>query len=84
MNTETESILDKAVVLGLLFMLASALFILAFVPIPDKNSSLFSALVGGVIGAGTMAYVNNRWGSSKGSAVKDATITALVQKDAQS
>lgn len=73
-----DNVLDAVVILGLLFLMCSALYILAFVNIPDKNSSLFSALVGGVIGAGMMAYINNRWGSSKGSATKDATIATLA------
>ena len=72
--------LDAFVIIALIFLMGSAIYILAFVNIPDKNSSLFSALVGGVIGAGLMAYINNRWGSSKGSAVKDATISNLSQK----
>ena len=72
--------LDALVIVGLLFMVGSALFVLAFVNIPDKNQSLFAAIVGGVIGSGLTAYVQNRWGSSKGSAAKDATITALTQK----
>ena len=72
--------LDALVIVGLLFMVGSALFVLAFVNIPDKNQSLFAAIVGGVIGSGLTAYVQNPWGSSKGSAAKDATITALTQK----
>ena len=78
MSDTTPSWLDVIVVLGLLFLMGSALYILAFVNIPDKNSSLFSALVGGVIGAGLMAYINNRWGSSRGSLAKDATIATLA------
>jgi hypothetical protein len=70
--------LDALIISGLLFLLGSAVYILAFVTIPPKNEDLFSALVGGVIGASLMAYVNNRWGSSKGSATKDNTIQALV------
>jgi hypothetical protein len=70
--------LDALIISGLLFLLGSAIFILAFVTLPPKNEDLFSALVGGVIGASLMAYVNNRWGSSRGSAAKDETISTLV------
>lgn len=79
-DAPSESRLDVAVILALLFALISALFILAFVNIPDKNQTVFAAIVGTVAGAGVMAYVNNRWGSSKSSAVKDATIAAIAQK----
>jgi hypothetical protein len=72
--------LDALVITVLLFLLGSAVFILAFVPIPDKNQDLFSALVGGVIGASIMAFINNRYGSSKGSAAKDDAIAALTKK----
>ena len=77
---DETSRLDQLVIVALLFLLGSALFILAFVDIPDKNSSLFSAIIGGVIGSGLTAYIQNRWGSSKGSAAKDATIAAALQK----
>jgi hypothetical protein len=70
--------LDVLVIVGLLFLLGAAVFILAFVAIPDKNQDLFSALVGGVIGASIMSFINNRFGSSKGSATKDATIATLA------
>lgn len=75
-----DSSLDKLVISGLLFLLGAAVFVLAFVTIPPKNEDLFSALVGGVIGASIMAFINNRYGSSKGSAAKDATIASLAQK----
>jgi len=81
--TETpapESRLDVAVVLGLLFLLASVLAALAFVPIPEKNSSLFSALAMGVIG-GLNLYLGYRWGASKSGATKDETIKAMLPKD---
>lgn len=84
-DTSGDRTLDAAVILGLLFILGSAIFILAFVQIPDKNETLFAALMGTVVGAGLGAYVNNRWGSSKGSAEKDQTIAAIAQapKDGQ-
>lgn len=76
---DTASRLDALVIVALIFLLGSALYILAFVSIPDKNSSLFAAIVGGVIGSGLTAYIQNRWGSSKGSAAKDTTIAALTK-----
>lgn len=72
--------LDAAVFFALLFLLGSAIYILAFVPVPDKNMTLFAALVGGVIGSGVTTFVQWRWGSSKGSAAKDETIAALTTK----
>lgn len=72
--------LDTAVILALIFLMGSALFILAFVNIPDKNQTLFAALVGGVIGSGMTAYINYRWGSSKGSAAKDAMMATMAEK----
>lgn len=72
--------LPTLVIVGLLFLLGAAVFILAFVKIPQGNEDLFSALVGGVIGASIMAYMNHQFGSSVSSAAKDATIADLSKK----
>lgn len=82
-NTRGDRMLDAAVIIGLLFILASAIYILAFVNIPEKNETLFAALLGTVVGGGVMAYINNRWGSSKGSAEKDKTIAAIAKDGSQ-
>lgn len=75
-----EDKLAAFVVVALVFILGSVLYILAFVDIPDKNQTLFASIAGGVVGASIMAYINNRYGSSKGSAAKDATIADLTTK----
>lgn len=80
MNADMNTRLDTVVILAVLFLISSAMFILAFVNIPDKNQTLFAALVGGVIGASLSTYVSYRWGSSKGSSVKDDTISQLMTK----
>lgn len=72
-------LLDAAVIIGLLFLIGSAIFILAFVNIPEKNGTLFAAVVGTVVGAGLMAYVNNRFGSSKSSAAKDDALATIAK-----
>ena len=77
---DTDDRLATFVIVALLFLLGASVFILAFVAIPKENADLFSALVGGVIGASVMAFINNRFGSSKGSAAKDNTIAALTSK----
>lgn len=76
MNTDIR--LDAAVFFALLFCLGSAIYILAFVAIPDKNMTLFAAIVGGVIGSGVTTFINWRWGSSKTSSTKDDTINQLT------
>ena len=76
-----ESRLDAALVLGLLIILGGAVAVLAFVAVPKDNQSLLAALLGAVVGGGLTAYVNYRWGSSRGSAAKDETIAALAKKD---
>lgn len=59
--------LDSVVILGLFAMLFAVLGALAFVPIPDKNVQLFTALASGVVGAGVATIINNRWGTSRSS-----------------
>lgn len=65
---------------GLLFivLLAAVLGILAFVAIPKENQQLFTALASGVIGSGVGTFIGFRWGSSKSSQAKDATIASLA------
>lgn len=72
--------LDTAVILALLVILAGVLLVLAFVPVPDKNMTLFAALASGVVGAGVGSWVGFRWGSSTSSQAKDATIASLTTK----
>lgn len=72
------SLLDFVVVVSLILLTAGILFALVFVPIPEKNATLFAALSGGVVGSSLTAYVQWRWGSSKGSAAKDQTISEMV------
>jgi hypothetical protein len=79
MNDLTDR-LDAFVVVSLVLLLGGILAALVFVPIPKDNVELFSALASGVVGAGVGAYVGYRFGSSKGSAAKDQTISALSAK----
>lgn len=65
----------------LLALLTLDLGVLAFVSIPKENMELFTALSAGVIGSGVGAWIGYRWGSSKGSAGKDATIAAMAAPD---
>lgn len=66
--------LDAAVVLLLILLVAGVLAALAFVAIPDKNMTLFASLAGGIVGSSFTAYIQWRWGSSKGSAMKDQAL----------
>lgn len=72
--------LDAFLVVALVLLMGGILTALIFVPIPKDNEELFSALASGVVGSGIGAYIGYRWGSSKGSATKDETISALTQK----
>lgn len=65
---------------GLLLMalLAAVLGLLAFVKIPDDNVQLFTALASGVLGSGAGTFIGFKWGSSKSSQAKDATIASLA------
>ena len=72
--------LDALVIMALLSLLGFALWALVFVNIPEKNETLFAAVVGTVLGGGLGAYIQYRWGSSKGSQAKDATIANLTAK----
>lgn len=78
--TEGNDRLDALVIFGFLVLIGGVLWSLVFETIPDKNMPLFAALSSGVLGSGLGAYVGYRWGSSKGSAAKDETITQLTQK----
>lgn len=69
---------DDAFGLCLLAALLADLAVLAFADIPDKNLELFTAISSGVLGSSFMAWINYRWGSSRGSAGKDATIAAMA------
>lgn len=63
--------------LVLIVFLALVMGALAFLPIPKENLQLFTALAMLIAGAvGT--FVGYRWGSSKGSQAKDATIAAMA------
>ncbi len=72
--------LDALVIFGFLVLLGGVLAALVFRTIPADNMPLFAALSSGVLGSGLGAYVGFRWGSSKGSAAKDATIATLAAK----
>lgn len=74
--------LDAFVVIGLLLLLAGILATLAHVPIPKDNQTLFAALAMAV-SSGLSLYLGYRWGSSKGSAAKDATIADLAKGSGQ-
>lgn len=82
-TSPADSRLDAAVVLALIGLIAGILWVLAFVDIPQKNATLFAAIAGGVVGSGLTAYINYRWGASKGSAAKDETINALAKSAGQ-
>lgn len=71
--------LDVAVVLALLGMVTLILLALVFVPIPDKNQTLFTSISTALVTGGLGSYFGYRWGSSKGSASKDATIADLTK-----
>lgn len=73
-----ESPLDAAIILLLIMLGAGTLTILAFVTIPDKNLPIFSAFGAALITGPIGAYVGFRWGSSKGSQDKDATIATMA------
>lgn len=75
--------LDAAVILLLMVMLGGVLAVLAFVNIPDKNETLFAAIAGGVVGASFTAYIQWRWGSSKGSAMKDQALADMAKGQGQ-
>ena len=60
------TVLDFIVVIGLLVLIGYIFMALTFVNIPEKNATLFAALAGGVVGSSLTAYVQWRWGSSKG------------------
>lgn len=79
-QTNTSDRLDAAVIIGLLIILGGVMAALVFVQIPEKNATLFAALAGTVVGAGLMAFINNRWGSSKSGTAKDATIASMLPK----
>ena len=81
MNDATDR-LDALVILGLLVMLGFVLWSLVFVGIPKDNMTLFASLSSGTVGLGIGSYLGYRFGSSKGSAAKDATITAMADKAA--
>jgi uncharacterized membrane protein YeaQ/YmgE (transglycosylase-associated protein family) len=80
---KTDSSFEAAVVFSLIFLLAMILGVLAFVPIPDKNQTLFTSLASGVVGAGVGAFLNFRWGSSASSKAKDDTISKMAGKDGE-
>lgn len=78
MKTDPTDTIFGGAFLGLL---AAILFILAFVTIPDKNMTLFTSLASGVIGSGVGTFIGFRWGSSKSSQAKDATIAQMKNPD---
>lgn len=68
---------------ALLLLLTAILGVLAFHAIPPANAQLFTALSSGVVGAGVGTWIGFRWGSSKSSQAKDATIATLAQSPSQ-
>ena len=74
------TVLDFIVVIGLLVLIGYIFVALTFTAIPEKNATLFAALAGGVVGSSLTAYVQWRWGSSKGSADKDQTISTMAEQ----
>ncbi len=74
--------LDAAIIFALIFVMVAALGILAFVNIPAQNQTLFTTVVTGIVGF-IGIYVGFRWGTSKSSAAKDATIASVVKGDGQ-
>ena len=72
------TVLDFVVVLFILALITGILLALTFVDIPEKNETLFAALSGGVVGSSFTAYIQWRWGSSKGSADKDRVLSNMA------
>lgn len=74
--------LDAAVVLLAFALAAGVMAALVFKEIPEKNLSLFSALALGIWSVVT-TYVGYRWGSSRGSAMKDQALADMAKGTGQ-
>lgn len=76
-----ESKLDSAIILLLIFLAFVVVMLLAFVAIPDKNLPILSAFASAAVTGPLGIYFGFRWGSSKTSQDKDATIATMAAKD---
>lgn len=68
---------DDLLGLSLIALLSAVMAALAFVSIPSANVQLFTALAM-VIAGGVGTFLGFKWGSSKSSQAKDATIAAMT------
>lgn len=75
--------IDIVLVCAGVAMVPGIILILAFANIPDKNMPVLAGLIGFVSGTWLGAVINNRFGSSKGSATKDGVIADIAKKAAE-
>lgn len=81
-DTNNTARLDAILIVGYLILLAAVILILSDHPIPKDNMSLFAALAMGVH-TGLGIYIGYRWGSSRGSAMKDQALADAAKGSGQ-
>lgn len=79
MNSTT--IIRAVISFLVLGMLGAAMWLLAFVAIPEGNKDQFNMLLGALTGVGLGTVLGFWLGSSQASANKDATIAELSKSD---
>lgn len=78
------TIIRAAVSLIVLSMLCAAMWLLAYVPIPEGNRDQFNMLLGALTGVGLGTVLGFWLGSSQSSASKDAAISDLARESGES